>query len=222
MTVTTLGRSTATVVGLLLSDAFQAESLATWILPDPDVRPVLLARLFALAAARALAEGVVDVVDADDGPAGRIAGVALWFDRTVPPAPGPVRDPGSGTEAGADEEPDPQVVEVLGPQAAARWHAAMTAMAARHPTRPHQYLALIGVPRERQGRGIGGHLLRHRLRALDTTLSGAYLEATSTASRGLYLGWGFHDLGRPLDLPDGGPRVWPMWRDPYPHGHPHP
>jgi len=208
MTVTTLGRSTATAVGLLLSDAFQTESLAAWILPDSGARPVLLARLFALTAARALVEGLVDVVD---GPAGRIAGAALWFDRTVPA--------GTGT---TDEEPDAVVVEVLGPPAAARWHAAMTAMAARHPTRPHQYLALIGVPRDRQGRGVGGQLLRHRLRALDTILSGAYLEATSPASRRLYLGWGFHDLGRPLDLPDGGPRVWPMWRDPYPHGYPHP
>ena len=66
MTVTTLGRSTAQTIGLVLSDAFRDEALAAWIVPDPVARPVLLARLFALTAAQALTDGTVDVVDDRD------------------------------------------------------------------------------------------------------------------------------------------------------------
>jgi len=116
-----------------------------------------------------------------------------------------------------------RVVEVLGGDAAGRWRIAMTAMGERHPRCSHQYLALIGVSDDRQRRGLGAGLLRHRLRALDNTLSGAYLEATSRPARALYTRWGFHDLGRPLVVPDGGPTVWPMYRDPYPYdAHPAP
>jgi len=240
MTVTTLGRSTAQTIGLVLSDAFRDEALAAWIVPDPVARPVLLARLFALTATQALTDGTVDVIDdpvpqptacADGGPdvprqfdgaeleevgdlvgglpgrgVGRMVGAALWFDYSRP--------------ADVPHEPDPamaaRVVEVLGDDAAGRWQTAMTAMSERHPRSSHQYLALIGVSDDRQRRGLGAGLLRHRLRALDNTLSGAYLEATSRASRALYEGWGFHDLGRPLVVPDGGPTLWPMYRDPYP------
>jgi len=63
MTVTTLGRSTAQTIGLVLSDAFRDEALAAWIVPDPVARPVLLARLFGLTAAQTLTVGTVDVVD---------------------------------------------------------------------------------------------------------------------------------------------------------------
>ena len=90
-------------------------------------------------------------------------------------------------------------------------------MGERHPRCSHQYLALIGVSDDRQNRGLGAALLRHRLRVLDNTLSGAYLEATSLDSRAFYARWGFHDLARPLVVPDGGPSLWPMFRDPYPY-----
>ena len=113
-----------------------------------------------------------------------------------------------------------RVVEVLGGDAAGRWRIAMTAMGERHPRCSHQYLALIGVSDDRQRRGLGAGLLRHRLRALDNTLSGAYLEATSLDSRAFYARWGFHDLARPLTVPDDGPTVWPKYRDPCPYGLP--
>jgi len=245
MTVTTLGRSTAQTIGLVLSDAFRDEALAAWIVPDPVARPVLLARLFALTTTQALTDGTVDIIDdphpeglvrvrRDGDPAlprqfegsdleeveelsgrgvGRIVGAALWFDYSRP--------------TDIPHEPDPamvaRVVDVLGDDAAGRWRIAMTAMGERHPRCSHQYLALIGVSDDRQRRGLGAGLLRHRLRALDNTLSGAYLEATSRPARALYTRWGFHDLGRPLIVPDRGPTVWPMYRDPYPYdAHPAP
>ena len=242
MTVTTLGRSTAQTIGLVLSDAFRDEALAAWIVPDPVARPVLLARLFALTTAQALTDGTVDIIDdprpeglllhrRDGDPAlprqfdgsgleavgelpgrgvGRMVGAALWFDYSRP--------------ADVPHEPDPamtaRVVEVLGRDAAGRWQTAMTAMGERHPRCSHQYLALIGVSDDRQRRGLGAGLLRHRLRALDNTVAGAYLEATSRASRAFYTRWGFRELGRPLVVPDGGPTLWPMFRDPYPADRP--
>ena len=229
MTITTLGRSTAHAVGWLFSDAFHHEPLATWIVPDPFARPALMARFFAIVAAEALRDGLIDLTDdAGDGEEpwaeggqdgvlrGQAVGAALWFEYAdlAPAVPSAQLRP--------DPDLDAQVVDALGPPAAARWWTATRAMAERHPAGAHHYLALVGVAGDRQGRGVGERLLRHRLRLLDAALAGAYLEATSPASRALYLRSGFRDLGRPFDLPDGGPRIWPMFRDPYPHGHPRP
>jgi len=242
VTITTLGRSTAHSVGWLFSDAFHHEPLTGWIVPDPVARPALMARFFALVAAQALRDGLIDLTDEGAGgdigdveqpwagsepdgvQQGQTVGASLWFEYADPALAGPTI-PGSAIPAPSgrpDPDLDAQVVDALGAPAAARWRTAMSAMGERHPAQAHHYLALVGVAGARQGQGIGGRLLRHRLHLLDAALAGAYLEATSPASRSLYLGWGFHDLGRPLDLPVGGPRIWPMFRDPYPHGHPRP
>ena len=154
----------------------------------------------------------LDGVAVDGVGFGRMVGAALWFDYSLP----------SDNPHVSDSLMDACVVEVLGAEAAGRWRTAMDVMAARHPPRSHQYLALIGVTDDRQRHGLGARLLAHRLRHLDRILSGAYLEATTPASRSFYARWGFHDLGRPIDIPGDGPTVWPMYRDPYPHGHPRP
>jgi hypothetical protein len=41
----------------------------------------------------------------------------------------------------------------------------------------------------------------------------AYLEATSARNRTLYRRHGFEDQ-KALNLPDGGPPMYPMWRQP--------
>jgi GNAT superfamily N-acetyltransferase len=87
-------------------------------------------------------------------------------------------------------------------------------MEARHPKRPqHWYLAVMGVVPERQGRGLGGELLRPALESLDADGIPAYLESSSPRSRALYQRNGF-EVNAEINLPAGGPPLWLMWRDP--------
>ncbi len=88
-----------------------------------------------------------------------------------------------------------------------------SAMAEHHPHHAdHWYLMAIGVQPEAQGRGLGGVLLAHTLNQLDERGEAAYLEATSPRSRRLYERFGFEVAGE--FAPDGGPPLWPMWREP--------
>jgi GNAT superfamily N-acetyltransferase len=85
-----------------------------------------------------------------------------------------------------------------------------------HPAEAHHHLALLAVEPARQGRGLGSALLARYHARLDRDRMPAYLEASSHNSRRLYLRYGYADHGDPLDLPDHGPRLWPMWRTPQP------
>jgi ribosomal protein S18 acetylase RimI-like enzyme len=89
----------------------------------------------------------------------------------------------------------------------------MAAFDAVHPHEPHWYLWLMGVDPERQGEGLGSRLLAEVLDRCDTERMPAYLEASTERNRALYLRHGFEDAGD-LHLPDGGPRLWRMWREP--------
>lgn len=87
---------------------------------------------------------------------------------------------------------------------------------ASHPSgQPHQYLAMLAVWPDRQGQGLGTALLNHRHTELDRDGQAAYLEASSERSRDLYLRHGYRlRPGGPFHLPDGGPPMWPMLRQP--------
>jgi GNAT superfamily N-acetyltransferase len=82
-----------------------------------------------------------------------------------------------------------------------------------HPSQPHWFLDWIGVERAGQGRGVGSALLRPMLERCDAERMPAYLNAGSPRSRDLYLRHGF-DVTEQFSLPDGGPPLWRMWRDP--------
>lgn len=88
-----------------------------------------------------------------------------------------------------------------------------TALAEHHPREPHWYLAYLAVRPGRQGTGIGTTLLRPVLEECDRSGVGAYLEASNERNRRLYQRHGFADR-EPLALADGGPTVFPMWRQP--------
>ena len=82
-----------------------------------------------------------------------------------------------------------------------------------HPSSPHWFLDWIGVERAGQGRGIGSALLRPMLERCDADRAAAYLNAGSPRSRELYRRHGF-EVTEKFRLPDGGPPLWRMWRDP--------
>jgi GNAT superfamily N-acetyltransferase len=83
-----------------------------------------------------------------------------------------------------------------------------------HPhTQDHYYLSLLGTHAEHRGAGIGMDLLRDNLAHLDALGMPAYLESTNPANLRRYEGVGFDVCGT-FDLPDGGPTVTTMWREP--------
>jgi GNAT superfamily N-acetyltransferase len=123
-------------------------------------------------------------------------GVAVWLPGRVAPPPG--YDGRLAAAASAY---------------AFRFQYLAEAFGGRRPRRSHLLLTFLAVAPARQRHGIGSALLAWQHRALDRGGTPAYLEASSVASRQLYLRHGYRDHGRAIDLP-GGPRVWPMIREP--------
>jgi ribosomal protein S18 acetylase RimI-like enzyme len=84
-----------------------------------------------------------------------------------------------------------------------------------HPREPHWYLAVLGTEPAWQGKGVGSALLAPVLDRCDQTAAAAYLESSKESNIPFYNRHGFEVTGT-IDLPGGGPRVWPMWREPRP------
>jgi GNAT superfamily N-acetyltransferase len=91
----------------------------------------------------------------------------------------------------------------------------ITAMERVHPREPHWYLAVLGTEPAAQGKGVGSALLAPVLQRCDREGVPAYLESSKESNIPFYSRHGFEVSGR-VDLPGGGPRVWPMWREPRP------
>ena len=82
----------------------------------------------------------------------------------------------------------------------------------RHPAGSYHYLQSLGVEPERQRRGIGSAMLDHVLPRCDHEGARAYLDATSPRNKRLC---GRHGFAATSEFaPDGGPPIWPMWREP--------
>ena len=83
-----------------------------------------------------------------------------------------------------------------------------------HLQEPHYYIRYAGVATRFQGQGLGTALLRATLDRCDREGLPAYLEASSPRNAALYARLGFVHLGE-RRLPDG-PPFWPMRRPPAP------
>jgi ribosomal protein S18 acetylase RimI-like enzyme len=82
-----------------------------------------------------------------------------------------------------------------------------------HPRGPaHWYLSLLGTDPHARGRGLGSAMLQPVLERCDRDRTGAYLESSKPRNLDFYARLGFHTVGE-LRLP-GGPKMWPMWREP--------
>ena len=87
---------------------------------------------------------------------------------------------------------------------------------AAHPrSQDHYYLSLLGTHTDHRGSGLGMGLLADNLARVDATHMPAYLESTNPANLRRYESVGFAVCGA-FELPDGGPTVTTMWRDPPP------
>lgn len=103
--------------------------------------------------------------------------------------------------------------------APSRVQAYATLLADRRPAgRDHLVLELLAVHPAARGGGIGTRLLTHGTRRADRAGLGVHLEASTPRTARLYERHGFVPTAPGWTLPDGGPTLLPMWREPAPGG----
>ncbi|MEU1848404.1 GNAT family N-acetyltransferase [Streptomyces sp. NPDC019990] len=196
--IRTAGEADRELVVRLLDEAFQDDPVSGWVFPGAEDRRARHPGLMAAFTDIVLEAGRIDITE--DGSA-----CALWM--SVPPAEhdGDAEDDGPAQVREA-VDPGNERIEQLG-----------RLTAAVHPAgRAHAYLWMIGVAPGRQGEGLGTALIESVLDRCDREGLPAYLEASNARSRSLYERLGFEQSGPVLDLPEGGPTMWPMWREPRP------
>ncbi|MEV7971102.1 GNAT family N-acetyltransferase [Sphaerisporangium sp. NPDC088356] len=186
----------AAVAGEIIADAFSPDAITSWLIPPVRDRVPIQRRFFTMHAAHALDHG--DIYGIHES--GELAGVAVWFTAPFPEIPG-----------------QEDVIASFAGEHAERFGILGEQMDKLHPHEPHHYLAFIALVRGKTGRGLGSLLLEEHHRRLDAEGMPAYLEASSQASRRLYLRHGYVDMPELLRLPDG-PVMYPMWRAPLPRG----
>jgi ribosomal protein S18 acetylase RimI-like enzyme len=176
----------------VLAQAFFADPVFRWCLPDEARRAEILHPFFALVTSALLPYDDVHVT-----PAG---GVALWVPSGQPPVPESEAQrfgEGLGELMGADGERTFAIVELL---------------EANHPQEPSHYLWFLAVRPEAQGLGVGSAMLASALARCDRDGTPGYLEATSPDNRRLYERHGFVVMDE-IAVADS-PPIWPMWREP--------
>ena len=197
VTVRKASQDDARPLGAVLAHAFADDPLIRWLLPGGGARSRRLPAMFAMEL-RCLYLPHNEVYTTRD-----LAGGAMWA------PPGGWRTPSTNVMRAL-----PRLVWTL----RGRMPAAIQCVAAIervHPPEAHWYLAIVGTEPSRQRQGIGRALLAPVLDRCDRDDVGAYLESSREDNVAFYQRLGFEVTGS-LDLPGGGPRVWPMWREPRP------
>jgi ribosomal protein S18 acetylase RimI-like enzyme len=179
-----------------LASAFQDDPVIAWIFPDEHRRRRVLPAFMEFRL-RKLAFPHDEVWMTAGG-----AAAAVW----LPPP-------------GRWQLPLPQRLRLLPPLV--RFFGLRTAsilgglerMEERHPRdRSHWYLFILGTERAAQGRGLGSALLAQVLTRIDADGMPVYLESSNERNLALYGRHGF-EMTSEVAIP-GGPRIWPMWREP--------
>ncbi len=176
-----------------LARAFIDDPVFRWVCPDDERRDGLLPGFFALFTQAMTRHDEIYV-------AGQGTGAALW-------AP-----PGRAAVADADAEEFGRNLEEMSGADAERMFAISKLLDEHHPPGSYYFLQFVGVEPDRQGHGIGSALLAHMLERCDREGARAYLDATSPDNKRLYERHGFRASGE--FAPQGGPPLWPMWREP--------
>lgn len=178
-------------VSRLLADAFLIAPVGDWLIPDVAVRRHVYVDYFAIFVRHGLCHGTIELNR-------QRTAVAIWYPRGEA-TPGP-------------DDYETQLAAACGPWTD-RFQQLDATFAERHPTAFHHHLAFLGVSPAEQSKGVGTSLLEHHHAFLDRMSIPAYLEASTVRSRDLYLRHGY-EVGDPFYLPDDGPPLWPMWRNP--------
>jgi GNAT superfamily N-acetyltransferase len=181
-----------------LGRAFFDDPVMSWLIPEEKRRVAKLQKLFAaMTRHHHMARGGVEVASGADG----IGAAALWD----PP------DQWQETQR-AQLAMTPTFLRVFG-RRSMRGHTLQETMKSVHPEAPHWYLAVIGSDPAVRGQGFGQILMQSRLQRCDAEFCPAYLESSKPENVPYYERFGFTVTGE-IVLPDGGPTLWPMWREP--------
>lgn len=181
----------------VLARAFHVDPVMTWMMPDESARSRGLPRVFAaMTRHHFLRNGGVEVARGDG-----VGAAALWD------------PPGRWKQSQLEQLlMMPGFLRAMGRQTR-RGQQVADLMKGHHPEEPHWYLAVIGSDPTVRGTGFGSALLRSRLDRCDAEHAPAYLESSNPDNIGYYQRFGFDVTGE-IQLPDGGPKMWPMWRQP--------
>lgn len=188
-------------VAAVLGEAFQDDPVVVGMVGRGAGRRERATHLYA---ALLRAEGadavVVDVARDDEG---AVVGAAVW------------ERPGTcGPSLPTLLREMPTFLRALGVAGVPRALRGLSAFSHSRPAGPHWYLGEIGVATAARGAGVGSRLLAHRLRHVDATGVGAYLESSTTRNRALYARHGFVERGEIRGVPGAHPVA--MWREPRP------
>lgn len=200
--VSTVRSATSTDVAAIattLSRAFLDDPTMVWLWPDLSARRRGMSLLFrAMTRHQHLPGGGVEVAELADG---TLAGAALWD----PPG-------GWSTPTLRGLLMTPLIVRAFGRRLVVG-RTFIATLERAHPTAPHWYLGTIGTDPSMRGGGHGRALLASRLERCDAERSPAYLESSKVENVGYYERFGFRTTGE-IVVPDGGPTLYPMWREP--------
>jgi ribosomal protein S18 acetylase RimI-like enzyme len=186
----------ADVVEILVS-AFYDDPTWSWAFPDPSRRAEQHRRWWGLFVDGAIRFPWVWLTQVNTA-------TSVW----IPP---------NETDFSQEQEAavEPLLVELLG-SGASRVLRCVELFDQAHPRGvPHFYLSLLGTSTEHRGHGFGLRLMAENLRQIDDAGMPSYLEASNPANVPLYMRYGFEVLGS-FTVPEGGPEVFTMWRDPKP------
>jgi ribosomal protein S18 acetylase RimI-like enzyme len=181
-----------------LASAFQDDPVIAWVFPDEHRRRGVLAAFMEFRL-RELAFPHDEVWMTAGG-----AAAAVWL-----PPPGRWQLPRSQRLRLL-----PPLVRFFGLRTASVL-AGLERMEQRHPdNRSHWSLFILGTEQAAQGQGLGSALLAHMLAHVDADGMPVYLESSNERNLALYGRHGF-EVTTEVAIP-GGPRIWPMWREPRP------
>ena len=188
------GAADRKAVAATVAAGFFDDPVTQWLLPDVQLRREVILPMFEVYIDAYLPHGETYLTG--DG-----NGAAVWL------------PPGAELLAAEQEQPFVDALATLMGSGVDRLFRLEVTFAEHHPAEPLYYCNFLSTVPAFQGRGIGSALLRDMLQRADTDGLPAYHEATSPRNRALYERHGYVNLGE-FDLPDGGPTLWRMWRDP--------
>jgi ribosomal protein S18 acetylase RimI-like enzyme len=190
-------KSDVRALSATLGRAFYEDPIMKWMLPDDRLRAKGLPRMFSILTRRQyLAGGAVEVATKGSD----IGAAALW----EPP-------PGQSKQSRLEELLLAPAFLWVFRSRAQKGQEVAELMKKVHPEEPHWYLFAIGSDPTVRGGGFGQALMHSRLDRCDAEHAPAYLESTKQETVPYYMRFGFEVTGE-IKVPDGGPSMWPMWR----------
>jgi ribosomal protein S18 acetylase RimI-like enzyme len=178
-----------------IARAFYADPVWSWAFPDADHRLSQLRALWGLCVLGGIDHQWVLTTQQNEA-------VAVW----IPPGCDELVEPFAS-------QLDPLLDDLLGPRSDLV-REVLRRFDASHPRgESYFYLSLLGTHPDHRGRGIGMALLADGLVRIDQQQMPAYLESSNPANLARYESAGFRIRGQ-FDLPEGGPEVTTMWREP--------